>query len=502
MFIYLLLIFLLPLTIFLFTTTAKPQPPSPPLPPGPKPWPIIGNLLQLTNKPHISLNSFSKLYGPLISLRLGSQLLVVASSPSAAAEILRTHDRLLSARFVPRVVPSSISELDRKAIIWASNCHENWKTFRTILKTQLVSAKAVETHASIREQKAAEMVNFVRTKKLGEEVNISEVVFGTIMDSLSNLVFSRNCIGFEETATAAKLKSLVWRLMELGAAPNLADFFPFLEKLDPQGLRREAGRTITEFFSIWKPYVKERRELCRQRRGNDGGDFLDVFLENELDDDQIDWLNLELFVAGTETNTTVVEWAMTELMKNRRAMDKLRDELKREFFSNDQKPLLEEANVYQLPYLTAVIKETFRLHPPAPLLVPHRSPETLQVMNYTIPERARITVNVWAIGRDCSIWGDDAASFKPERFLGSNIDFQGQDFELLPFSAGRRMCPGMPLAARQIPLLLANLVWNFDWCLPNGEQPSELDMEEKFGITLQKKRPLILVPRPTRSLSE
>ncbi|CAN0902704.1 (S)-N-methylcoclaurine 3'-hydroxylase isozyme 1 (Fragment) [Linum grandiflorum] len=497
--IFYLLLLLLPIILLIFTASKTGQP-SLPLPPGPKPWPIIGNLLQLTNKPHISLNSFSKFYGPLMSLRLGSQLLVVASSPSAAAEILRTHDRLLSARFVPIVVPSSISELDRKAIIWAPNCQENWKTFRTIFKNQLFSNKAIETQAAVRERKAAEMVNFIRTKS-GEEINISEVVFTTIMDSLSNLIFSRDCIGFQETTTAAKLKSLIWRLMELGVAPNFADFFPILEKLDLQGLKREAVWRAREFFSIWKPYVKERREIHHRQR-NDEGDFLDVFLQNELDDDQIDWLNFELFIAGTETNTTTIEWAMAELIKNRGEMNKLRDELKTEFSSNNQKPLLKEVDVYQLPYLTAVIKETFRLHPPAPLLVPHRSSETLQVMNYTIPEGARISVNAWAIGRDCSIWGDDATSFKPERFVGSNVDFRGQDFELLPFSAGRRMCPGMPLAIRQVTLLLANLVWNFDWCLPNGKEPSDLDMEEKFGMTLQKKRPLVVVPRPVRSLSE
>ncbi|CAN1158892.1 (S)-N-methylcoclaurine 3'-hydroxylase isozyme 1 (Fragment) [Linum perenne] len=500
MIIYLLLL-LPPIIILFLTTTAKPKP-SPPLPPGPKPWPIIGNLLQLTKKPHISLAAFSKLHGPLISLRLGSEILVVASSPAAAVEILRTHDRLLSARFIPMVVPYSIPELDRKAIIWASNCHENWKNFRSIFKNQLFSGKAIEAQAAVRERKAAEMVGFVG-RKTGEEVNIGEVAFATVFDSLSNLIFSRDLIGFEKTAPATELKSLVWRMMELGAAPNLSDFFPVLEKLDLQGLRRESRRRVMDLFSVWKPYVKERRENRILRRGDhsDDGDFLDVFLENGLDDDQIDWLFLELVVAGTDTNSTTVEWAMAELIRNRGAMNKLMQELKTEFsFSNQN--LLNEADVYHLPYLTAIIKETLRLHPPAPLLVPHRSPETLQVMNYTIPEGARVTVNAWAIGRDVSIWGDDAASFKPERFVGSTVDFRGQDFELLPFSAGRRMCPGTPLAARQIPLLLANLVWSFDWGLPEGvESAAELDMEEKFGITLQKERPLVLVPRRRSSPS-
>ncbi|CAN0902703.1 (S)-N-methylcoclaurine 3'-hydroxylase isozyme 1 (Fragment) [Linum grandiflorum] len=497
--IFYLLLLLLPITLLIFAA-CKTRQPSPPLPPGPKPWPIIGNLLQLTKKPHVFLSSLSKLHGPLISLRLGSHLLVVASSPSAAAEILKTHDRICSARFVTKTSPYSIEDLGRKAILWAPNCHDgNWKTFRSIFKSELFSPKAIESQAGLRNRMAAEMVNFV-TKKSGEEIDIGQLVFVATFDSMSNLIFSRDSIGFEETPTAKKLKSIISGLLEVSATPNLADFFPILEKLDPQGLRRDFARKLSEFFSTWKPDVKQRRDILRQ--GDDHGeDFLDIFLKNELDDDQLDWLIMEFFVAGTETSTATIEWAMTELVKNKGAMDKLRDELKTAF-SNDEKSILKEDDVYQLPYLAAVVKETFRLHPPIPLLGPRWSPETLQVMNYTIPKGARLAVNTWAMGRDRSIWGDDAASFKPERFVDSNVDIRGQGFELLPFGAGRRMCPGAPYVARQLPLLLANLVWNFDWYLPNGEEPAEWDMDGKFKTSLQKEQPLVLIPRRLSSLSE
>ncbi|CAN1193299.1 (S)-N-methylcoclaurine 3'-hydroxylase isozyme 1 (Fragment) [Linum perenne] len=239
--------------------------------------------------------------------------------------------------------------------------------------------------------------------------------------------------------------------MELAGAPNVVDFFPILEKLDPQGLKRATSRGVRELYSVWKPFVNERREILRrgERTNTDEAeDFLDVFLENGLDDDQIDWLGL---VRNRLINTS---HPISKVQKSKLG-----------------KPL-NESDIYNLPYLTAIVKETLRLHPPAPLLVPHRSLETLQVMK------------------------EDAASFRPERFVGSSVDFRGHDFQLLPFSAGRRMCPGTSLAARQIPLLLANLVWNFDWSLPDGEESvTELDMEEKFGLTLQKEWPLVLVPQ-------
>ncbi|CAI0404278.1 unnamed protein product [Linum tenue] len=475
------------------TTSAASKHRSPTLPPGPKPWPIIGNLPHLGKQAHISLQHFSQLYGPLISLRLGSQLLVVASSPAAAAEILRTHDRLLSARYVPTVVPYDTVELDRKAIVWASSCsNDQWKAFRAMFRNQIFSAKAIESQAAVRERKVAQMVEFLEGK-LGESVSIGEVVFTAIFDSLSNLMLSRDCIGFESSETANRLKSLIWRFMELGTSPNLADFFPVLKKLDPQGLRREVFRCCNELYSVWQPYVKQRRE--RRRRDPYGAeDFLDIFLENGLDDDQIDWLSLELFSAGTDTNTATIEWAMTELIRNKGAMEKLREELKAELSPPlVGKSQIEESAACRLPYLNAIVKETLRLHPPGPLLLPHRAPESCEVMGYTVPEGAQIVVNVWAISRDPMVWEDDPTSFKPERFIGSEVDFRGQDFELLPFGAGRRMCPGVPLATRQIPLVLAALVRNFDWCLPDGEDPAEMDMSEKFGITLQKEQPLLLV---------
>ncbi|CAI0404265.1 unnamed protein product [Linum tenue] len=481
------------------TTSAASKHRSPPLPPGPKPWPIIGNLPHLGKQAHISLQHFSQLYGSLISLRLGSQLLVVASSPAAAAEILRTHDRLLSSRYVSTGLPYDMMELDRKAIVWASNCsNDQWKAFRAMFRNQIFSTKAIESQAAARERKAAEMVRFLEGK-LGESVSIGQVVFAAIFDSLSNLMLSRDCIGFESSETANRLKSLIWRMMELGTSPNLAEFFPILKKWDPQGLRRETFRCCNELYSVWQPYVKERRER-RQGERYGAQDFLDIFLENGLDDDQIDWLSLlvflqELFMAGTDTNTTAIEWAMTELIRNKGAMNKLREELNAELSSPLERKLpLDESVVSRLPYLNAIVKETLRLHPSGPLMLPHRASETCEVMNFTVPKGAKILVNVWAISRDPTVWEDDPTSFKPERFIGSKVDFRGHDFEFLPFGAGRRMCPGVPLATRQISLILAAFVRNFDWCLPDGKDPAELDMSEKFGFTLQKEQPLLLVP--------
>lgn len=155
---------------------------------------------------------------------------------------------------------------------------------------------------------------------------------------------------------------------------------------------------------------------------------------------------------------------MAELIKNPESMEKVVEELEGIVLNQDS---VKESNLLKLSYLQACIKETLRLHPPAPLLLPHRASETCQVMNYRIPKDAQVLVNVWAIGRDPSIW-DEPLKFKPERFLNSAaMDFnKGNDFELLPFGAGRRICPGLSMAARHVPSVLASLIHCFGWSIP------------------------------------
>ncbi|KDP34508.1 hypothetical protein JCGZ_11058 [Jatropha curcas] len=287
------------------------------------------------------------------------------------------------------------------------------------------------------------------------------------------------------------LKSLLWRMMELGAAPNVADFYPTFAGLDPQGIRREISECLKEMFGIWEIYIKERREERHANAHNTSNtDFLGVFLSNGLDDDQINWLVIELFSAGVDTPTTTVEWAIAELLKNKQAMKTLQQELETKINRNP----IQESQVSQLPYLTTCVKETLRLHPPAPLMIPHCSTEACELMNFIVPKNTRVLVNAWAIGRDPLVW-EDSELFKPERFLDSSLDFKTQNFNFLPFGSGRRMCPGLPMATRQLPLILASLIHCFDWSLPNGEDPALLDMNDKFGITLQKEQPLLIVPK-------
>ncbi|KAJ8420002.1 hypothetical protein Cgig2_016519 [Carnegiea gigantea] len=119
----------------------------------------------------------------------------------------------------------------------------------------------------------------------------------------------------------------------------------------------------------------------------------------------------------------------------------------------------------------------------------------VELCGYWVPKNAQVWVNVWFIGRDPNVWLD-SESFTPERFLESEIDVKGQDFELMPFGTGRRICPGMPLAYRMLHLMLATFLHSFNWKLDHGLNPEDVDIEEKFGITLAKVQPLQAIPLP------
>ncbi|RVW61742.1 Cytochrome P450 76C2 [Vitis vinifera] len=151
--------------------------------------------------------------------------------------------------------------------------------------------------------------------------------------------------------------------------------------------------------------------------------------------------------------------------------------------------LVKESDIAQLPYLQAVVKETFRLHPAVPLLLPRKAEVDTDICGFIVPKDAQVLVNVWAIGRDPNLW-ENPNSFMPERFLGSDMDVRGQNFELIPFGAGRRICPGI----RMIHLMLASLLHSYDWKLEDGVTPENMNMEEKFGVTLQKAQPLRALP--------
>lgn len=208
-----------------------------------------------------------------------------------------------------------------------------------------------------------------------------------------------------------------------------------------------------------------------------------------------------MFVGGSDTTTTMMAWTMAELINHPRAMRKAQNEIRAVVGNTSH---VTKDHVDKLPYLKAVFKETLRLHPPLPLLIPREPPADTQILGYTIPAHTRVVINAWAIGRDAAAWGQQPDEFSPEKFLNSTIDYKGQDFELLPFGAGRRGCPGIVFGVSAMEIALASLLYHFDWEVAatdhrrRGSQAWALpvDMSEVNGIAVHLKYGLHVVAKP------
>lgn len=162
---------------------------------------------------------------------------------------------------------------------------------------------------------------------------------------------------------------------------------------------------------------------------------------------------------------------------------------------------VEESHLSKLTYLHAVVKETLRLHPAAPLLLPRSPSKSCNVGGYNIPKGTKVFLNAWAMHRDPHFWATPT-EFRPERFLEAHdekLDYFGNNLKYIPFGAGRRICAGLPLGERMLMHVVAMLLHLFEWKLPNG---SKLDCEEKLGVVLEKSTPLIAVPVPRLSKLE
>ncbi|XP_026409438.1 geraniol 8-hydroxylase-like isoform X2 [Papaver somniferum] len=267
-----------------------------------------------------------------------------------------------------------------------------------------------------------------------------------------------------------------------------------LRFLDLQGYRRRMKNHFGVLHEIFDRIIDQKLLSQPEERSN-SRDILDMILDPctdgiKLERHEIRAILMDFFSAGIDTASSTIEWAMAELIRNPSKMKKAQQELSN-IISKDRP--IEEKDITRLPYLQAIVKETLRLHPPAPLLVPHKAEIDVKFHDFVIPKGTQVLVNFWAIGRDPTMW-KEPTSFQPERFLSLNIDYKGQDFEFIPFGSGRRMCPGLPLAHRMVHSMLGSLLQSFDWKLENGLNARDLDMEEEFGITLVKAKGLQAIP--------
>lgn len=466
------------------------------LPPGPFPLPIVGNILDVSiAAPHVSFAQLSKKYGPLMSIRLGTLLNVIVTSPEMAKEIFTRPS------FTSRHIVEATRSHDHHkfALGMMPVASEKWKAMRKICKEQVFGNHSLDASQHLRRQRLHQLVDYVQKRcDSGRAVNIREAAFTTMLNHMSATLFSTEDSEFDSTSSS-QLKEIMEGISDVVGLPNSADFFPILSRLDPQGVRRGADLYFGRLIKIIKSYLDQRLESIKanpnRQKPNDLLETLvDISQGSDYSLDLNDNIHLlvDLLAGGTETSTITTEWVMTELLLHPEIVSKVKDELKG--VVGDRK-VIDEEDISRLPYLQALIKEIFRYHPAGPLLLPRSAVEDAELGGYFIPKGTQIFVNVWSIGRDPSVWPNPDA-IEPERFLNKNIHYKGQSFELLPFGSGKRICPGLPLAHRIVHTTVAALVHNFDWKFAPGE--SVRNKEIFSGAAMRRESPLMAIPLKPR----
>ncbi|XP_062211346.1 trimethyltridecatetraene synthase-like [Phragmites australis] len=472
------------------------------IPAGPRPWPVIGNLNLIGSLPHRSIHDLSARYGPLMSLRFGSFPVVVGSSVDMARYFLKTNDLAFLDR--PRMASGKYTVYNYSGMLW-SHYGAYWRQARRLWLTVLLSARRLASTEHVRSEEVRSMLRDLRAASSAERaVVLKDHLLMVNLNVISRMVLGRKYV-VEETGSVTTPEEFRWMIEEiffLNGVLNIGDMIPWLNWLDPQGYIGRMKR-LSKMFDRFLEHVLDEHNERRRREGEafvamDMVDLLlqladDPTLEVPIERDGVKASILELITGGTDTSAVTVEWAISELLRKPSVLAKATEELDR-VVGRDR--LVAEGDIPSLPYLEAIVKETMRLHPVVPLLIPRVSREDASVGGYDIPAGTRVLVNVWAIGRDPAVWGDAAGEFRPERFMGSSVDVKGQDLELLPFGSGRRMCPAHSLGLRMVQVTLANLLHGFAWRLPDGVAPEELSMEEKFGISVSRMAPLEAVAEP------
>nr|QDZ36319.1 CYP71BE127 [Azadirachta indica] len=463
------------------------------LPPGPWKLPVLGNMHQLVGShPHRALRELAMKYGPVMHLKLGEASTFVISSAEGAREVMKTHDLTFAQR--PPLLAARIICYNFTDIAFAPY-GDYWRQLRKLCTLELLSTKRVQSYRSIREEEVSNVITSI-SSNAGMSINFSKMIFTLINDITARAAFGGRCKDNE------KFKQNFQKMMTLASGFSLADLFPSIKLLEVvSGIRFELEKLVKETDKIIEKVINEHRSTVQRQTGEgEPKDIVDVLLhiqehgdlEFPLTNENIKAVVLELFVAGTETSSTIVEWAMAEMLKNPRVIEKAQTEVREVFDKNGN---VDEIGLDQLQYLKLVIKETLRLHTPLPLLLPRVGRESCKIFGYDIPKGSKVIVNVWAISRDPNCW-TEAESFYPERFLDSSIDFKGTDFEFTPFGAGRRICPGVTYGLANVELALAQLLYHFNWKLPNGIKNNDLDMTEEFGSAITLKNHLYLIPTP------
>ncbi|XP_057847449.2 cytochrome P450 CYP82D47 [Cryptomeria japonica] len=375
-----------------------------------------------------------------------------------------------------------------------------FRNLKKICTVEIFSARRIDSFKHLRSEELSALIRslFESCQREAAPVRMKPRLSDLTSNIIVRMVASKRVFGHDNSGDFQEghhLRKMVEEGFYLFGVFAIGDYLPFLKWLDLQGLISAMKKLQKERDAFMQKLVNEHRK----NQGMHAHDFIDLLISavdnNEIlsdnNDNVVKATALSVITAGTDSSSVTIEWALAALLQHQDVLGKAQEELDN-FVGRDR--LVEESDLPKLSYLQAIVKETLRLYPAAPLLVPHEAAEACTIGGFDVPAGTRLLVNAWAIHRDADVWSHPA-EFDPERFLkgGKVIDVKGHDFELIPFSSGRRMCPGMSLALIVVQYTLARLLQSFEWCVPEGVV---IDMAEGLGLTMPKAVPLEAIIKP------
>ncbi|CAI0422376.1 unnamed protein product [Linum tenue] len=473
----------------------KKNPPGMKLPPGPAQLPIIGNLHLVGKFPYQSFHKLSQKYGPVMFMQLGRAPTVVIASGEASREAMKDHDLETCSRALS-VGPGRLSYnfLD----VAFSPYSDYWREMRKLFIFELLSMKRVHMYWYAREEQIDRLVvRLSDASAKGSTVNLTEMVFHVIDGIMGTVAFGRTYGQLEFKDGFVKVISSA---MDMLNGFHAEDFFPtagrFIDSLTGALATRE--QTFKNLDGYFEKVLNQHLDPNRAKPEHE--DIVDVLIglmrdqsaSFQLTREHLKAILMNIFVGGIDTSAVTTTWALTELIKNPRIMKKAQSEIRGIVGPNKKR--VEGRDLDKFKYLELIIREVFRKHPPVPLLIPHFCVKHCKIGGYDILPGTQVVINTYSLGRDPKCW-TDVETFYPERFENSNVDYQGSHFELVPFGAGRRICPGLAMGTTAVKYTLANLLYFFDFQLPGGMKFEDFPIEDAGGLTIHNKEDLVLIPK-------
>ncbi|GMI93955.1 cytochrome P450, family 82, subfamily C, polypeptide 4 [Hibiscus trionum] len=463
-------------------------------------WPIIGHLRLLggLQPPHITLGNMVDKYGSIFSIKLGVRRALVVSSWDIAKECLTVNDKAFATR--PKLLSMKYLTYNH-AMISTAPYGPYWRQVRKFAMIELLSNHRLESLKHVREseikmslQQLYELWNMKRSSNSDKVLVEMKTWFRDVTLNLILRIIVGKRIPFsdERDDEAEKWKKSLDDIMEMSGKFLVSDALPFLRWLDIGGDEKSMKKIAEESDRAVQGWLREHKQKRAEDEANSEKDFMGIMLSllHDVEEHDADTINkatsLVLILGGEDTTYVTMTWALSLLLNNPDVLNKIQQEL--DIHVGKDKLFVTESDTKNLVYLQSIIKETLRLYPALPLSVLHEANEDCTVNGYHVSAGTWLILNIQKIQRDPRTW-ENPYEFRPERFMTTHkdVEVRGQNFELIPFSSGRRMCPGVSLALQVLQLTLANLLHWFEFETPTGEA---VDMREAAGLTSAKATPL------------